>query len=82
LVNYSPGRRSFSEFEDAVILNELLRNARDKAQRQAENPTAVNRVVAETLTLKRQKPIDRGVDLTHGLGKRHTLQIHEEVSRS
>jgi hypothetical protein len=30
VANYSPGRRSFSEFEDAVILNELFQNARDK----------------------------------------------------
>jgi hypothetical protein len=52
-----------------VMLSEFLRNARNKAQQQAENPTAVNRVVAETLALKRQKPIDRGVGLTHGLGK-------------
>jgi hypothetical protein len=30
VANYSPGRRSFSEFEDAVILKELFQNARDK----------------------------------------------------
>ena len=59
LITYSPGLRSFSEYEDAVILNELLRNARDKAPRRTEFVRAVKRVGANSYAQTAQPPAVR-----------------------